>query len=58
MWLFRSAYWRQHLTAHGAANDLLLAFQNQHRLPARAKTRMAMELEADLMVSWRRSGKR
>ncbi|MGW4561405.1 hypothetical protein ACWEN3_03015 [Streptomyces sp. NPDC004561] len=33
--LFRSTYWRQHLTAHGAANDLLLAFQNQHRLPAR-----------------------
>ncbi|MEW2496125.1 hypothetical protein AB0942_21725 [Streptomyces nodosus] len=33
--LFRSTYWRQHLTAHGPANDLLLAFQNQHRLPAR-----------------------
>ncbi|MDT9698692.1 hypothetical protein [Streptomyces sp. P17] len=33
--VFRSTYWRQHLTAHGAANDLLLAFQNQHRLPAR-----------------------
>jgi hypothetical protein len=32
---FRSTYWRQHLTGHGAANDLLLAFQNQHRLPAR-----------------------
>ncbi|MEW1722330.1 hypothetical protein [Streptomyces sp. NPDC093109] len=32
---FRSTYWRQHLTAHGAANDLLLAFQAQHRLPAR-----------------------
>ncbi|MGY3201931.1 hypothetical protein [Streptomyces sp. TE5632] len=27
--------WRQHLTAHGPANELLLAFQNQHRLPAR-----------------------
>lgn len=33
--LFRSTYWRQHLTAHGPANDLLLAFQNQYRLPAR-----------------------
>ncbi|MFG3102864.1 hypothetical protein ACGFZL_20430 [Streptomyces sp. NPDC048182] len=33
--LFRSGYWRQHLTAHGPANELLLAFQNQHRLPAR-----------------------
>lgn len=33
--VFRSTYWRQHLTAHGPANDLLLAFQNQHRLPVR-----------------------
>jgi hypothetical protein len=33
--LFRSTYWRQHLTAHGAANDLLVSFQAQHRLPAR-----------------------
>ncbi|MGW7266276.1 hypothetical protein [Streptomyces sp. NPDC054842] len=33
--VFRSTYWRQHLTAHGPANDLLLAFQHQHRLPAR-----------------------
>ncbi|MFJ8540785.1 hypothetical protein ACIRFH_02000 [Streptomyces sp. NPDC093586] len=33
--LFRSGYWRQHLTAHGPANELLLAFQNQHRLPQR-----------------------
>jgi hypothetical protein len=33
--LFRSTYWRQHLSAHGAANDLLLAFQAQHRLPER-----------------------
>ncbi|MFJ7420761.1 hypothetical protein ACIQXD_19420 [Streptomyces uncialis] len=32
---FRSTYWRQHLTHHGPANDLLLAYQNQHRLPAR-----------------------
>lgn len=32
---FRSTYWRQHLTAHGPANDLLLAYQEQHRLPDR-----------------------
>ncbi|MFD3521506.1 hypothetical protein [Streptomyces sp. NPDC058653] len=32
---FRSTYWRQHLTAHGPANGLLLAFQHQHRLPER-----------------------
>ncbi|MFJ9028071.1 hypothetical protein ACIRQP_06020 [Streptomyces sp. NPDC102274] len=32
---FRSTYWRQHLTAHGPANELLLAFQAQHRLPVR-----------------------
>ncbi|MER6620445.1 hypothetical protein [Streptomyces sp. NPDC000931] len=33
--LFRSTYWRQHLTAHGPANELLLAYQAQHRLPER-----------------------
>jgi hypothetical protein len=32
---FRSTFWRQHLTAHGPPNDLLLAFQAQHRLPER-----------------------
>lgn len=32
---FRSTYWRQHLTAHGPANQLLLAYQAQHRLPER-----------------------
>jgi hypothetical protein len=32
---FRSTYWRQHLTAHGPANELLLNFQAQHRLPER-----------------------
>ena len=32
---FRSTYWRQHLTAHGPANDLLRAYQDQHRLPDR-----------------------
>ncbi|MGG2458377.1 hypothetical protein ACO0M4_00845 [Streptomyces sp. RGM 3693] len=32
---FRSTYWRQHLTAHGPANELLLAYQAQYRLPER-----------------------
>ncbi|MER8043362.1 hypothetical protein [Streptomyces sp. NPDC094032] len=32
---FRSTYWRQHLTAHGPANELLLAFQAQYRLADR-----------------------
>ncbi|SFC35949.1 hypothetical protein [Streptomyces aidingensis] len=32
---FRSVYWQQHLTAHGPANDLLVAFQEQYRLPER-----------------------
>ncbi|MGX1507438.1 UNVERIFIED_CONTAM: hypothetical protein RKD43_006063 [Streptomyces graminofaciens] len=32
---FRSTYWRQHLTAHGPANELLLTFQAQHRLSVR-----------------------
>ncbi|MEU5098527.1 hypothetical protein [Streptomyces sp. NPDC020996] len=32
---FRSTYWRQHLTAHGPANELLLSFQSQYRLAER-----------------------
>ncbi len=32
---FRSTYWRQHLTAHGPDNELLLAFQDRHRLSER-----------------------
>ncbi|MGW5818267.1 hypothetical protein [Streptomyces noursei] len=32
---FRAIYWRQHLTAHGPANDLLLAYHGQHRLATR-----------------------
>ncbi|MFF9485472.1 hypothetical protein [Streptomyces sp. NPDC014676] len=32
---FRSTYWRQHLTAHGPANELLLGFQAQYRLAER-----------------------
>ena len=33
--VFRSTYWRQHLNAHGPANDILLSFQAKHRLPER-----------------------
>ncbi|SFF17321.1 hypothetical protein SAMN05216251_109100 [Actinacidiphila alni] len=33
--VFRSTYWRQHLTAHGPANNILLDFQQRHRLPER-----------------------
>lgn len=33
--IFRSTYWRQHLSAHGPANGLLVAFQAKHRLPER-----------------------
>ncbi|MGY1434569.1 hypothetical protein [Streptomyces reniochalinae] len=32
---FRSTYWRQHLTTHGIANDLLIAYQQQYRLSDR-----------------------
>ena len=38
---FRSTYWRRHLTAHGPANELLLAFQAQHRLPERLAETLA-----------------
>ena len=30
---FRNVYWWQHVTGHGIANDLLRAYQLQHRLP-------------------------
>lgn len=33
--VFRSTYWRQHLSAHGPANHLLLAFHARYRLPER-----------------------
>jgi hypothetical protein len=29
---FRNSYWWQHVTGHGPANDLLRAYQQQHRL--------------------------
>ncbi|WP_243766917.1 hypothetical protein [Streptomyces sp. GC420] len=33
--VFRSTYWRRHQTAHGPANGLLRAYQEEHRLPER-----------------------
>jgi hypothetical protein len=38
---FRSTYWRQHLTAHGPANELLVAYQALHRLPTRFEAILA-----------------
>ena len=32
---FRGTYWWQHLTSHGHSNDLLRAYQAEHRLPER-----------------------
>ncbi|MFE9924066.1 hypothetical protein ACFYQA_21555 [Streptomyces sp. NPDC005774] len=46
----RSGYWRQHLTAHGPANKLLLAFQNQHRLPARFSEILGFPLGTALSI--------
>lgn len=53
--VFRSTYWRQHLTAHGAANDLLLAFQNQHRLPARFNEILAEAADYSRLVQTQES---
>lgn len=53
--VFRSTYWRQHLTAHGAANDLLLAFQNQHRLPARFREILAEAADYSRLVQTQES---
>lgn len=53
--VFRSTYWRQHLTAHGPANDLLLAFQNQHRLPARFGEILAEAADYSRLVQTRES---
>ncbi|MFI2369369.1 hypothetical protein [Streptomyces sp. NPDC018833] len=52
---FRSTYWRQHLTAHGPANDLLLAFQEQHRLPARFTEILAEAADYSRLVQTRES---
>ncbi|MFD3309454.1 hypothetical protein [Streptomyces sp. NPDC058694] len=53
--VFRSTYWRQHLTAHGAANDLLLAFQNQHRLPTRFNEILAEAADYSRLVQTQES---
>ncbi|MGV9992957.1 hypothetical protein [Streptomyces sp. NPDC003374] len=53
--LFRSGYWRQHLTAHGPANELLLAFQNQHRLPARFNEILAEAADYSRLVQTQES---
>lgn len=50
---FRSTYWRQHLTAHGPANDLLVAYQAQHRLPARFAEILAEVTDYARMVQTR-----
>ncbi|MER6849984.1 hypothetical protein AB0A81_16375 [Streptomyces flaveolus] len=52
---FRSGYWRQHLTAHGPANELLLAFQNQHRLPARFNEILAEAADYSRLVQTQES---
>ncbi|BDH03610.1 hypothetical protein [Streptomyces seoulensis] len=53
--LFRSGYWRQHLTAHGPANELLLAFQNQHRLPDRFNEILAEAADYSRLVQTQES---
>ncbi|MFP1628986.1 hypothetical protein ACLB9X_28320 [Streptomyces sp. 5K101] len=53
--VFRSTYWRQHLTAHGPANELLLAFQEQHRLPARFGEILAEAADYSRLVQTRES---
>ncbi|MER5477953.1 hypothetical protein ABT026_13410 [Streptomyces sp. NPDC002734] len=53
--VFRSTYWRQHLTAHGPANDLLLAFQRQHRLPERFAEILAEAADYSRLVQTRES---
>ncbi|MGW1892796.1 hypothetical protein ACWCP6_21535 [Streptomyces sp. NPDC002004] len=53
--VFRSTYWRQHLTAHGPANDLLLAFQNQYRLPARFQEILAEAADYSRLVQTQES---
>ncbi len=53
--VFRSTYWRQHLTAHGPANELLLAFQSQHRLPARFNEILAEAADYSRLVQTQES---
>ncbi|MFJ6610227.1 hypothetical protein ACIQPT_08090 [Streptomyces sp. NPDC091289] len=47
---FRSTYWRQHLTAHGPANELLLAYHEQYRLPARFQEILAEAADYSRLV--------
>ncbi|MFD9422361.1 MULTISPECIES: hypothetical protein [unclassified Streptomyces] len=47
---FRSTYWRQHLTAHGPANELLLAYHEQYRLPARFEEILAEAADYSRLV--------
>ncbi|MFF2328720.1 MULTISPECIES: hypothetical protein [unclassified Streptomyces] len=47
---FRSTYWRQHLTAHGPANELLLAYHAQYRLPARFEEILAEAADYSRLV--------
>ncbi|MFF3450044.1 hypothetical protein ACFYXJ_23245 [Streptomyces sp. NPDC002667] len=53
--VFRSTYWRRHLTAHGAANDLLLAFQHRHRLPERFQEILAEAADCSRLVQTQES---
>ncbi|MFE3770543.1 MULTISPECIES: hypothetical protein [unclassified Streptomyces] len=52
---FRSTYWRQHLTAHGPANELLLAYQAQYRLPERFAEILAEAADYSRLVQTRDS---
>lgn len=52
---FHSGYWHQHLTARGPANELLLAFQNQHRLSARFKEILAEAADYSRLVQTQES---
>ncbi|MFB7011265.1 hypothetical protein ACFCZY_22835 [Streptomyces sp. NPDC056237] len=47
---FRSTYWRQHLTAHGPANELLLAYHAQYRLPTRFEEILAEAADYSRLV--------
>jgi hypothetical protein len=52
---FRSTYWRQHLAAHGPANDLLIAYQATHRLPERFEQVLAEAADQARLVQTRES---
>ncbi|TDC76118.1 hypothetical protein E1283_10515 [Streptomyces hainanensis] len=50
---FRSTYWRQHLTTHGTANDLLTAYKNQYRLPERFTDILAEAADHNRLIQTR-----